>query len=142
MKKLSIIMAFVAILCFGMNKAMAQNTNANPAITQFVAQYFPQATVQMVMPDDDDIDVVLSDYTKIEFKLNNEWKKVDCEHSTTYTSVPAELVPEQITAYVTGNFPGAIIKKLEKIFRGWEIELNNQLELKFNSHFKVTEIDD
>ena len=142
MKKLSIIMAFVAILCFGMTTAMAQNTNANPAITQFVAQYFPQATVQMVMPDDDDIDVVLSDYTKIEFKLNNEWKKVDCAHSTTYTSVPAELVPEQITAYVTGNFPGAIIKKLEKIFRGWEIELNNQLELKFNSHFKVTEIDD
>ena len=142
MKKLSIITAFVAILCFGMTKAMAQNTNANPAITQFVAQYFPQATVQMVMPDDDDIDVVLSDYTKIEFKLNNEWKKVDCEHSTTYTSVPAELVPEQITAYVAGNFPGAVIKKLEKTFWGWEIELNNQLELKFNNRFKVTEIDD
>ena len=55
MKKLSIIMAFLAILCFGMSSAMAQNTN--PAITQFVAQYFPQATVQMVMPDNDDIDV-------------------------------------------------------------------------------------
>ena len=53
MKKLGIIMAFLAILCFGMSSAMAQNTN--PAITQFVGQYFPQATVQMVMPDDDDI---------------------------------------------------------------------------------------
>ena len=140
MKKLSIIAAFVAILCFGMTKAMAQNTN--PAITQFVTQYFPNATVQMVMPDDDDIDVVLNDYTKIEFRLNNEWKKVDCEHSTTFTAVPAELVPEQITAYVTTNFPGAIIKKLEKKFRGWEIELNNGLELKFNNNFRVMEIDD
>ena len=140
MKKLSIIAAFVAILCFGMTKAMAQNTN--PAITQFVTQYFPNATVQMVMPDDDDIDVVLNDYTKIEFRLNNEWKKVDCEHSTMFTAVPATLVPEQITAYVNVNFPGAIIKKLEKKFRGWEIELNNGLELKFNNNFKVMEIDD
>ena len=90
----------------------------------------------------DDIDVVLSDYTKIEFRLNNEWKKVDCEHSTTYTAGPATLVPEQITAYVTANFPGAIIKKLEKKFRGWEIELNNGLELKFNNNFRVMEIDD
>jgi len=140
MKKLSIIAAFVAILCFGMTKAMAQN--ASPAITQFVTQYFPNATIQMVMPDDDDIDVVLNDYTKIEFRLNNEWKKVDCEHSTVFTAVPATLVPEQITAYVNASFPGAIIKKLEKKFRGWEIELNNGLELKFNNSFKVMEIDD
>ncbi len=140
MKKL--IFAFIAIVCFGFSSVMAQNTNANPAITQFVTQYFPDATVQMVMPDDDDIDVVLNDYTKIEFRRNNEWKKVDCEHSTTFTAVPATLVPEQITAYVTANFPNAIIKKLEKNFRSWEIELNNGLELKFNSNFKVMEIDD
>jgi len=140
MKKLNIIAAFVAILCFGMTKAMAQNTN--PAITQFVTQYFPNATVQMVMPDDDDIDVVLNDYTKIEFRLNNEWKKVDCEHSTMFTAVPATLVPEQITAYMAANFPGAVIKKLEKKFRGWEIELNNGLEVKFNNSFNVIDIDD
>ena len=140
MKKL--IFAFIAIVCFGFSSAMAQNTNANPAITQFVTQHFPDATVQMVMPDDDDIDVVLNDYTKIEFRRNNEWKKVDCEHSTTFTAVPAALVPEQITAYVTANFPNAIIKKLEKNFRSWEIELNNGLELKFNNSFKIMEIDD
>ena len=140
MKKLSIITAFVAILCFGMSTAMAQNTN--PAITKFVEQYFPKATIQMVMPDVDDIDVVLNDYTKIEFRLNNEWKKVDCEHSTTYTSVPAELGPEQIKALVTANFPNIIIKKLEKKFAGWEIELSNGLEVKYNNSFKVTEIDD
>ena len=140
MKKL--IFAFIAIVCFGFSSAMAQNTNTNPVITQFVTQHFPDATVQMVMPDDDDIDVVLNDYTKIEFRRNNEWKKVDCEHSTTFTAVPATLVPEQITAYVTANFPNAIIKKLEKNFRSWEIELNNGLELKFNSNFKILEIDD
>ena len=140
MKK--VILTFIAIVCFGLSTAMAQNTNANPAITQFVAQYFPNATIQMVMPDDDDIDVVLNDYTKIEFRLNNEWKKVDCEHATNYTAVPATLVPEQITAYVNANFPNTLIKKLEKKYMGWEIELSNGLEVKFNNSFKVTEIDD
>ena len=135
-------MAFVAIMCFGMSSAMAQN-NTNPKITNFVQQYFPQATVQMVMPDEDDIDVVLNDYTKIEFRLNHEWKKVDCEHSTTFTSVPATLVPEQITAYVNANFPNTMIKKLEKKFMGgWEIELSNGLEVKFTSNFRVLEVDD
>ena len=136
------IFAFVAIVCFGLSTAMAQNTNSNSAITQFVTQYFPEATIQMVMPDEDDIDVVLNDYTKIEFKLNNEWKKVDCEHATKFNSVPATLVPEQITAYVNANFPNTIIKKLEKKFFGWEIELSNGLEVKFNNNFKVTKVDD
>ena len=136
------IFAFVAIVCFGLSTAMAQNTNANPAITQFVTQYFPEATIQSVIPDDDDIDVILSDFTKIEFKLNNEWKKVDCEHATKFISVPATLVPEQITAYVNANFPNTIIKKLEKKFFGWEIELSNGLEVKFNNNFKVTKVDD
>ena len=141
MKKLGMIMAFVAIMCFGISSAMAQNTN--PAITNFVQHYFPQAIVQMVMPDEDDIDVILNDYTKIEFRLNHEWKKVDCEHSTTFTSVPATLVPEQITAYVNANFPNTMIRKLEKKFLGgWEIELSNGLEVKFNKNFQVTEIDD
>ena len=141
MKKLGFIMALVAIMCFSMSSAMAQNTN--PAITNFVQQHFPEATIQYVMPDNDDIDVVLSDYTKLEFRLNNEWKKADCEHSTVFTSVPATLVPEQITTYVNANFPGAIIKKLEKkILGGWEIELSNGLEVKFTSSFRVMEVDD
>ena len=67
---------------------------------------------------------------------------MDCEHSTTYTCVPAELVPEQITTYVNSNFPNTTIKKLEKKYMGWEIELTNGLEVKFNKNFKVTEIDD
>lgn len=140
MKK--IIFAFVAIVCFGLSTVMAQNTNANPAITQFVTQHFPEATIQMVMPDEDDIDVVLNDYTKIEFKLNNEWKKVDCEHATKFISVPSTLVPEQITAYVNANFPNTVIKKLEKKYFGWEIELSNGLEVSFNNNFNVTKIDD
>jgi len=143
MKK--IVLAIVALVFMGLGTAMAQApaaANVNPAITQFVTEHFPNATVQTVLPDEDDIDVILSDFTKIEFHLNYQWKKVDCEHSTVNPAVPATIVPQQITTYVTSNFPGAIIKKIEKKYYGWEIELNNGLEVNFNNNFNVTKIDD
>lgn len=140
MKKLRIITAIFAFIFCCTTAAKAQNNN--PAINQIVEQHFHKATVQTVFPDEDDIDVILSDFTKIEFRLNYEWKKVDCEHATVYTSVPATLVPEQITAYVTTNFPNTLIKKLEKKYYGWEIELSNGLEVNFNNSFNVTKIDD
>ena len=142
MKKLSIITAFVAILCFGMTTAMAQNNNSNPEITKFVKQYFPKANVLMVNAEWDEYEVRLSDGTQIEFTRKPEWKKIDCEHSTTYPSVPAELVPDQISNYVKTSFTNQNIVKIEKKRRGWEIELNNELEIGFNKNFVVTKFDD
>jgi len=142
MKKLSIITAFVAILCFGMTTAMAQNNNSNPEITKFVQQYFPKANVLMVNAEWDEYEVRLSDGTQIEFTRKPEWKKIDCEHSTTYPNVPAELVPNQIANYLNANFPNQSIVKIEKKRRGWEIELNNELEIGFNKNFVVTKFDD
>ena len=142
MKKLSIITAFVAILCFGMTTAMAQNNNSNPEITKFVKQYFPKANVLMVNAEWDEYEVRLSDGTQIEFTRKPEWKKIDCEHSTTYPNVPAELVPNQIANYMNANFPNQSIVKIEKKRRGWEIELNNELEIGFNKNFVVTKFDD
>ena len=56
--------------------------------------------------------------------------------------MPAELVPEQIATYVKTNFADQSITKIEKKRRGWEIELSNELEIKFNKNFVVTKIDD
>ena len=64
MKKLYIITAFVAILCFGLSTAMAQNNdNNNPTIVKFVKQYFPKANILTVKTDWDDYEVRLSDGT-------------------------------------------------------------------------------
>ncbi len=142
MKKLGIITAFIAILFCGITTATAQNKNTNPQITKFVEQYFPKANVLLVNAEWDEYEVRLSDGTQIEFNKTPEWKKVDCEHSNVYNSVPAALVPDQITTYVKTNFAGQSIIKIEKNRRGWEIELNNELEIKFDSKFNVTKIDD
>lgn len=146
MKKIFFTLAIAAIMCFGISSTLfaSDNQPANdnhPKITEFVAKHFPQATVLSVIRDDHEWEVMLSDYTKLEFELNYEWKKVDCEHSTTYTTVPADLVPAQISAYVNANFPNQSIVKIDRDRRDWEIELGNDLELKFDKKFNLIEMD-
>lgn len=153
----SIITAAMAILVsFGSIEVMAcqqpksleqsKETSFNtddptPAITQFVKTYFPKANISMVHPDRDEYEVKLNDGTKIEFTRGFEWKKIDCEHSSSYTNIPAELVPEQITNYVKNNFGSQGITKIEKKRKGWDIELTSKLGIKFNKNFVVTKMD-
>ena len=118
------------------------NTSGYPEINTFVETYFPQVSIRSARQDGNEIEVKLTDKTEIEFYLNYEWKSIDCEKSLVYGSVPAELVPAEITAYVAANFANSLIEQIEKKHNGgWEIELSNGLEITFDSNFNVTEID-
>ena len=113
-----------------------------PDIQQFVSTYFPKATILFTQHDDGEYEVRLSDGTEIEFTRKGEWKNIDCKHSNIYTSVPAELIPVEITNYVKASFPNENIIKIDKDRRDWEIELSNRLEIKFDKKFRVLEYDD
>ncbi|MBQ1758596.1 MAG: PepSY-like domain-containing protein, partial [Prevotella sp.] len=81
--------------------------------------------------------VILSDNTKVYFTQTFEWVEVNCEHSSIYGAVPETLVPEQIAAYVTANYPNQHIDEIERENNDWEIELSNDVELKFDAYFNV-----
>ena len=118
------------------------NSSNYPEINTFVGTYFPQVGIRKVKLDGNKYEVELTDNTDIDFNLSFEWKSIDCEDSHIYGIVPTELVPAQITAYVTANFPNKHIDQIEKKHNGgWEIELNNGVEITFDSNFNVTEID-
>lgn len=138
MKKLLIIcIAVVSVAAM----AFCVKTDSNPKIETFVSTYFPQVSISMAVPDGREYDVMLSDNTKLEFNRKVEWKEIDCEHSTIYTSVPSALIPQQITGYVNQNYPDNTIMKISKDGRNWDIELNNDIEIEFNKNFEVIEID-
>lgn len=119
------------------------NNSNYPEINTFVEAYFPQAGIQRVKLDGNEYEVKLTDKTEIDFNLSFEWKKIDCDDSNIYGSVPAKLVPVQITDYVTTNFPNKHIESIEKKYNGgWEIELSNGLEIIFDANFNVTGFDD
>ena len=114
------------------------NSNSYPEIETFVSTYFPQVGIQRIELDGNEIDVKLTDGTDIDFYLNFDWQSIDCEHGIVYGIVPTELVPAPITAYVTANFPNNHIDQIEKKANGnWEIELNNDHEIKFDANFNV-----
>ena len=56
--------------------------------------------------------------------------------------MPSALVPSQITTYVKTNYSGRPRVKGEKQRRGgYEVELSDGLELKFDKNYKLVDLD-
>ena len=110
-----------------------------PAQAQtFIKTYFADKAVAYAKQDGAKYEVKFNDGAEVEFTRRGEWDKVDCK----FTAVPEAIVPEQIKNYVAANHPGALITKIDKERYGYEIELSNSLELKFDRNFNIFDIDD
>lgn len=112
---------------------------------QMLSEYFPKAKVSLIKVDrhllkKTDYDVKLVNGTKIEFNNAGKWKSVDCKNR----AVPDGLISKPIRNYVAKNFPDVKIVKIEKKSSGYEIELSDGIELKFNllGQFKSMKMDD
>ena len=109
---------------------------------KFVEATFPGQTISYAKIDKDlfskSYEVRLDNGFEIEFDKNGTWKKVNCKHS----AVPAGIIPASIAEYVKSSFPGTQITKIDKKRNGYEVELSNDLDLKFNSSGKFLGIDD
>lgn len=112
------------------------------AITAFVKQYFPNATIVRAQPDQEyqglEYDVYLNDGTEIDFDANNQWDKVECRAS----AVPAALIPQAIANYVKNNYRGTAIVKIDKDAYGYDIGLSNGLDVEFDHNGNFLRVDD
>ena len=148
MKRILTVMAAFAALILTSSAVIANDDipvtpdQLPAAAQQFIKTHFPEQTIAYAEKDVDyaktTFEVRLNDGSKIEFTANGDWDKVDCK----YRAAPAVLVPEAAAKYVTANFPGALIVKVDKELYGWDIELNNDLELKFSKDGQLLGIDD
>ena len=140
---------FVALLCLVMAPATSFADDIPIPVDQlplsvkeFVQNYFPELTIIYAERDNEmggkKYEVRLSDGTKVEFDRKGKWDKVDCNMN----AVPQVLVPEAIAAYVQATFPNNVITKIDKERYGYEIELSNDMDLKFNKKGNLIGIDD
>ena len=118
-------------------------TQQLPAAAQtFVQNTFPGKGIAYATIDRDfgktTYDVRLNDGTEVDFDSKGTWDKVDCG----FSAVPTQLVPEAIANYVKANYAGATIVKIDKERHGYDIELSNDLELKFNKQGQLIGFDD
>jgi hypothetical protein len=136
-----ILMAFVLTMCL---PAMADNDRVItfdqlPAPAQtLLKQHFANKVPLIVTVDWDDYKIVYQSGEKVEFDKKGNWRELDCKSS----NVPTALIPEQIKASVKKTFPGAIVIKLDRDRRGYDVKLNNGMELEFNKNFEIVDIDD
>ena len=108
------------------------------AAQAFHKQYFAGKVPLVVTVDWDDYTIRYESGEKVEFDKQGSWKEIDCRAS----QVPMELIPEEIKANIQATFPGAIILKIDRNRRGYEVKLNNGLEVEYSPTFQVIDIDD
>ncbi len=82
-------------------------------------------------------DVVLQNGTKLEFDKKGNLTEIDCKQGT----VPDQLIPQAIKNYLMANYAGQSVKKIEMNKNEYEVELANGLDLTFNKHFQLIDID-
>ena len=112
-------------------------------VKAFIQQHFPGQTITYAEKDVEltgsKYDVVLADGTRVDFDTDNVWDKIEC---TMASPVPTALIPAPIVTHIQTNFPDAMILKIDKDYDGYEVELANGLELKFNKQGVLTEMED
>lgn len=83
-------------------------------------------------------EVDLSKGIDLEFDKKGDWLEIETPRAI---GVPVALIPQEITSYVQENFPNEVITSIEKKRYGFEIELGNDLDIKFNKQGGFLSID-
>lgn len=102
------------------------------AIQTTIKNWYPDATVTFAEADWDSYEVALSNGAEIDFRKTGEWKQIEC-----FAGVPASAVPEKIAAEIAQKYPGVTVVKIEKEYQGYEVKLQNRMELYFNEKGKL-----
>lgn len=113
-----------------------------PAASQnFIKKYFSDIQVDRAVVSDLEpkkYEVRFVNGTEIEFDARGEWTEVECEHG----AVPEAIVPQKLLDYVAKNHPGRQIVAIKRNMRGYKLELDNDLDLKFDRDYRLIKISD
>ena len=140
---ISIAFAFIIMLSLAAcSDRPVAPTQLPPAIQTFVQQNFPNQAITYAEKDWElfgtKYDVMLADGTQLNFDTDNIWDKVESHMNP----IPTQMVPAPIATYLGTNFPAVAIVKIDKERYGYEVELANGLEMKFNKQGALMEMDD
>lgn len=145
MKKLLLMLALiVGVFSASARDTYSHDVNVLPKAAQTVLSNNFKAKVNHIKIDKDfgrvsEFDVVLNDGTEITFDKNGNWKDVEVKIGS---SVPSFFVPNAITNYIKNNQKKATVVGIEKNRSGYDVELSNGVEMKFNSEGKFIRYED
>lgn len=147
MKKFTILLAALLAVCTTVaalagNDRMISVGELPASSQQFINTYFKGLEVSYAKVDEELFDksykVLFVDGSKVEFRRNGDWKEIECK----YGEVPAGIVPRPIRDCVSTRFAQRRIISLDRDRRSYDVELDNGLDLEFDSSFRLVDIDD
>ncbi len=108
---------------------------------KFISKYFQGLKVAIVKQESDlfrkSYNVIFTNGDKLEFKGNGDWSEV----KSLKNGVPEEIIPVRIKEYLKSNYPEDKVLKIERDNKGYEVNLTNTWEIKFDSNFMVIDMD-
>lgn len=145
MKKLLLMLALiVGVFSASARDTYSHDVNVLPKAAQTVLSNNFKAKVNHIKIDKEfgrvsEFDVVLNDGTEITFDKNGNWKDVEVKIGS---SVPSFFIPNAISNYIKNNQKKAAVVGIEKNRSGYDVELSNGVEMKFNSEGKFIRYED
>jgi hypothetical protein len=144
MKKIFVTIAFALAslsIMHADDKAVTFNQLPKKA-QEFIRQYYPNEKVSYASVDDDIIapeyQVALVGGIMLQFESSGKLDNIETRNG----NIPAGIIPERIAATAKEHFPDAIIIGYDIDRKSYEIKLSNRMEMTFDSHFNLVEIDD
>lgn len=146
LKFLVILIVIASTTAMGCEKDQTVAVNKLPQVSQnFIKTHFSDLTVSRVIKDVDGVsynwDVYFANGWEVEFKKGGEWDNIDCKMSAVPNSV-LELLPKTAVTYCNTNYSGIAIVEINKESYGYDIELANDISLKFDKNGKFLRMDD
>ena len=144
MKKIFLTLAFMFTLAASACEVYYQfidDVQLPEKAQTFLSTYFPEVNISLARKEIDamemNYDVIFTDGSKVEFDRKGNWIEVDC---LTHP-VPDGIVPNGIKKVINAKYPEAKIIKIERDNREIDVTLSNRVELTFNNHLQLIDID-
>ncbi|MFR9649790.1 MAG: PepSY-like domain-containing protein [Rikenellaceae bacterium] len=97
-----------------------------------IIEHFDMDDIMLIIYDKELLDkgysVMFFDGTVVEFNKSGSWESVE----SSVTGVPTTILLSQIATYLATNYPDALVLEIDKDNNGYDVRLDNLIELEFN----------
>ena len=146
MKKLALLLTLILGISFTSlaGDTYSRSASALPESAKVTLARNFKAPVSFIKTDKTlgfvtEYDVILTDGTEINFDRNGNWESIEIAANQT---IPNVFIVKGITDYINKNFPGQKILGISKEGNGFEVELSNSIEMKFDKNGNFIRYDD
>lgn len=136
MKKLLACICLIVATVFGVaaRDTYSRDMASLPEAARNVVSKNFKSEVNLIKIDKDfgrisEYDVILTDGSEISFDSKGNWKDVEVPQGM---AVPTSFVPAAVAKYLSDNYRNSKVVSIERDHRGYDVELDNGIDLKFD----------